>query len=303
MDTTRCLAIPCARTTTEGRVRMNQVIAFDIGGTNSRIALFEHGKIIWRDEAITPGQQGPATMLETMLGLLPQLEARSAPIVVAIAAQIINGCVNANNQNILRGWHNFPLASALSERSQRPVHLINDARAAAWGEYVYGAGRDCEQFLFVTISTGVGAGLVLNGRLHLARNGYEAELGETLTENGQMLEDLASGSALAKLALKNGYASARLLCDAADAGDTRADAVYRSGIREVAKKIADLVVMLGIQKVAVGGGLGLRVGYLARLQEEMKKFPPIYQCELVAASLGHDAGLYGAAAYASTRSS
>ncbi|MFZ6751040.1 ROK family protein [Undibacterium sp. Ren11W] len=280
---------------------MDQVIAFDIGGTNSRIALFEHGKIIWRDEAITPGQQGPTAMLETMLGLLPQLEARSAPIVVAIAAQIIDACVNANNQSILRGWNNFPLASVLSERAQRPVRLINDARAAAWGEYVYGAGRDCEQFLFVTISTGIGAGLVLNGRLHLARNGYEAELGETLTEHGQMLEDLASGSALARLALQNGYASARLFCDAADAGDIQADALYRSGIREVAKKIADLVVMLGIQKVAVGGGLGLRVGYLARLQDEMKKFPPTYQCELVAASLGHDAGLYGAAAYTTMR--
>jgi N-acylmannosamine kinase len=280
---------------------MDQVIAFDIGGTNSRIALVEHGQIVWRDEAPTPAQQGPAAMLETMLGLLAQSEARSVPttpIVVAIAAQVIGGCVNANNQGILRGWHDFPLASVLSERTRRPVSLINDARAAAWGEYRYGAGRDSEQFLFVTISTGVGAGLVLNGRLHLVRNGYEAELGETLTASGQMLEDLASGSALGKLALQNGYANAQLLCDAADAGDARAEALYRGGIGEVAKKIADLVVMLGIQKVAVGGGLGLRAGYLQRLQDEMKQFPTIYQCDLVAASLGHDAGLYGAAVFA-----
>lgn len=283
---------------------MDQVIAFDIGGTNSRIALVEHGQIVWRDEAPTPAQQGPAAMLETMLGLLVQSEMRAAPIatiapiVVAIAAQVIGGCVNANNQSILRGWQDFPLASVMSERTRRPVSLINDARAAAWGEYRYGAGRDSEQFLFVTISTGVGAGLVLNGRLHLARNGYEAELGEMLTASGQMLEDLASGSALGKLALQNGYANAQLLCDAADAGEARAEALYRGGICEVAKKLADLVVMLGIQKVAVGGGLGLRAGYLERLQDEMKKFPLIYQCDLVAASLGRDAGLYGAAAFA-----
>ncbi|MCX7217671.1 MAG: ROK family protein [Burkholderiales bacterium] len=280
---------------------MNQVIAFDIGGTNSRIALFEDGKIAWRDEAPTPAQLGPNAMLETMLGLYAPISTIEAPIGIAFAALIVGECIHTENENILRGCKNFPLASALSEKTTRTVSLINDARAAAWGEYVFGAGRGCEQFLFVTVSTAVGAGLVLNGRLHLASNGYEAELGETLTENGQMLEDLASGSALAKLALKNGYANAQLLCDAADAGDSKAEALYRSGIRELAKKIADLVVMLGIQKVAVGGGLGLRVGYLQRLQDEIKKFPPIYQCELVAASLGHDAGLYGAAAYASKR--
>lgn len=281
---------------------INQVIAFDIGGTNSRIALFEDGKIIWRDEAPTPAQQGPQAMVETMLTLLRPICAVNAPIGIAIAAQVIGEVVNAGNESILRGWNNFPLAAALAEKTERTanmvnmVSVVNDARAAAWGEYVGGSGCGSEQFLFVTISTGIGAGLVLNGRLHLARNGYEAELGETRTETGVMLEDLASGSALARIALQNGYASGKLLCDAADAGDLRAEALYRHGIKEVAKKLADLVVMLGIEKVAIGGGLGLRPGYLQRLNDEMRKFPLLYQCDLVAATLGHDAGLYGVAA-------
>lgn len=278
---------------------MTQVIAFDIGGTNSRIALFEHGKIDWRDEAATPAQQGPQAMVETMLALLRPISANNAPIAVAIAAQVVGAVVNAGNESILRGWHNFPLAAALAEKTQREVTMVsvvNDARAAAWGEYVFGAGRGSEQFLFVTISTGIGAGLVLNGRLHLARNGYEGELGETRTENGAMLEEIASGTALARIALQYGFASGKLLCDAADAGDAQAERLLRHGIQEVAKKLADLVVMLGIEKVAIGGGLGLRPGYLLRLSEEMSKFPCIYQCQLAAATLGHDAGLYGAAA-------
>ncbi len=278
---------------------VNQVIAFDIGGTNSRIALFEHGKIVWRDEAPTPAQQGPQAMIETMLTLLRPICAVNASIGVAIAAQVVGDVVNAGNESILRGWNNFPLAAALAEKTLRTANMIsvvNDARAAAWGEYVGGSGCGSEQFLFVTISTGIGAGLVLNGRLHLARNGYEAELGETRTETGAMLEDLASGTALARVALQNGYASGKLLCDAADAGDSRAEALYRHGIKEVAKKLADLVVMLGVEKVAIGGGLGLRPGYLQRLNDEMRKFPRIYHCTLVAASLGHDAGLCGVAA-------
>lgn len=275
---------------------MHQVIAFDIGGTNSRIALFEHGKIVWRDEAPTPGQQGPQAMLETMLALYRPIGAVQAPIGVAIAAQVVGSVVNAGNESILSGWHNFPLARLLTENTKQVVTVMNDARAATWGEYVAGSDNGSEQFLFVTISTGIGAGLVLNGRLHLARNGYEGELGETRTESGAMLEELASGTALSRFALQNGYASGKLLCDAADAGDICAEKLYRHGIKEVAKKLADLVVMLGIEKVAVGGGLGLRPGYLKRLQNEMSEFPRIYQCKLVAATLGHDAGIYGVAA-------
>jgi N-acylmannosamine kinase len=86
-----------------------------------------------------------------------------------------------------------------------------------------------------------------------------------------------------------------MLCDAADQGDPQADTLYQNGIREVAGKLADLAVMLGIQRVAVGGSVGLRPGYLERLERELKTYPPIYQLELVAAQLGHDAGLFGAA--------
>lgn len=280
---------------------MSQVIAFDIGGTNSRIALFEHGKIVWRNESPTPGKQGPQAILENMLALYSPISAVDAPIGVAFAALIVDNCVHTENENILRGCQHFPLVNALSEKTHRTVTLVNDARAATWGEYIHGAGRDSEQFLFMTVSTAIGAGLVLNGRLHLARNGYEGELGETRTENGPMLEEIASGTALGRIALQNGYPNGKLLCDAADAGDAKAETLYRQTIQEIAKKLADMVVMLGIEKVAVGGGLGLRVGYIERLRGELEKFPKIYHCDLIAAKLGHDAGLYGAAALAKKR--
>jgi N-acylmannosamine kinase len=178
--------------------------------------------------------------------------------------------------------------------------VVNDARAAAWGEFLSGSGRGIDEFLFLTVSTGVGAGLVLNKRLHLARNGFDAEIGEMPMPDGTTLEYHASGTALGRHAEAHGYAGARGLCDAADAGDAQAENLYLRGIREIARRLADLAVMLGIQRVALGGGVGLRPGYLERLRVEMEHYPAIYRYQIVRAELGHDAGLYGAAALAAS---
>jgi N-acylmannosamine kinase len=272
-------------------------IALDIGGTNSRIALFEDGRIVWRKQLPTPGSQGPQAMLQTMGDLRAGLDGFKLPPCiptgVAIAAQVANGCVNTDNQSILRGWQHVPLRALLAQQWACPLLLVNDARAAAWGEYEAGAGQGCEQFLFVTVSTGVGAGLVLNRRLHLAANGFDGELGETLLDDGSTLESHTSGSAVHRLALQHGHASGKALCDAADQGDAAADRLLQAAILPLAKKLADLVVLLGLEKIAIGGGLGLRPSYLARLRQAMARFAPMYQCPLVAAQLGDDAGLQG----------
>lgn len=277
---------------------MNETIAFDIGATNSRIALFENGKPTWKEQAPTPAREGPQAFVDMMEALCRPLPQRDAPVGVAIAATVTEGRVTAHNSDVLPGWSGFPLESVLSERLRRPVRVVNDARAAAWGEFIHGAGRGCDEFLFVTVSTGVGAGVVLNRRLHLAHNGFDAELGETRATAGGTLEDHASGTALGRLAAEHGYANGKLLCDAADRGDDAAEKLYRHGIKELASKLADLAVMLGIQRAAIGGSVGLRAGYVERLREELAQLPPMYRIELARAELDHDAGLYGAAALA-----
>jgi len=284
---------------------VNQIIALDVGGTKSRIALIEDGRIAWRDERDTLRAAGPAAMLEQMIELLRPMQRPhvpiDAPIGVAITGQIADGCVTAHNSAVLPGWQRYPLRRQLSDALGRPVTVVNDARAAAWGEYLHGAGRGLSEFLFLTVSTGVGAGLILNHRLHLAKNGFDAEIGEMTMPDGASLEDHASGTALARHAARLGYDGARALCDAADASDARAEEVYLHGIREIARKLADLAVMLGIERVALGGSVGLRPGYLERLQREMERFRPIQRYELVRAELGADAGLHGAAALAAAQ--
>jgi N-acylmannosamine kinase len=272
-----------------------KIVVFDIGGTQSRVALFEDERIVWRDQAATPSHAGPEDMVNSMVQLCGPVAELDVEIGVAITGQIVNGCVTAHNPAIMANWQSFPLQQHLSARLKRPVQIFNDARAAAWGEFRFGSGQDCHEFLFLTVSTGVGAGLILNRRLHIAQNGFDAEIGEMKVADGDTLENHASGTALNQLAARHGYGDAKLLCDAADQGDPRANSLYESGIRAIAAKLADLAVMLGIQRVAIGGSVGLRPGYLDRLQRALRSYPPIYQIELVAARLGHDAGLIGAA--------
>jgi len=282
---------------------MKKEIVFDIGGTQSRIALFDNGKLVWRDQLTTPSQAGPEAMLDSMAQLFIPVASHDALVGVAITGHIKDGCVTAHNQAILSDWQSYPLQQRLAEKLMRPVSVFNDARAAAWGEFRFGNGQECDDFLFLTVSTGVGAGLILNRRLHIAKNGFDAEIGEMLTADGKTLENHASGTALNQLALQHGYDDARSLCDAADQGDPQANALYQHGINEIAKKLADLAVMVGIQRVAVGGSVGLRSGYLDRLRLAMSQYPAIYQIEFVAAQLGHDAGLVGAADLLSTSAS
>lgn len=274
----------------------------DIGGSISRAALVDGTQLLWRAQCPTPAQQGPEAMLETMSSLL--LEAPAAlvssqtAVGVAMAGQVVEGTVTAHNTQLLPGWTAFPLAERLRQRWGREVRVFNDARAAAWGEHGFGAGRGCPDFMFVTVSTGVGAGLVLGGRLHLARNGMDAELGEALLPDGQTLENLASGTALNLQARQAGWVDARALFEAADAGDAAAEALVSAGVVQLARKLADVSVLLGVTRTAVGGGVGLRPGYLDRLRRALQALPALYQQELRPAELGVDAGLVGAAALA-----
>jgi len=182
----------------------------------------------------------------------------------------------------------------MGARTGLPVAVLNDARAAAWGEHVYGAGREVSEFMFVTVSTGVGAGLVLGGRLHLARNGLDAELGFTQVE-GKMLEHHASGRALDREAAARGWKGAEELAERAERGEREADAPYTRSATLLAAKLADVAVLLGVTRVALGGSVGLRAGYLARVRAALEPFP--VRPEVVHAALGADAGLLGGAEY------
>jgi N-acylmannosamine kinase len=277
-----------------------ETLALDIGGTKTAAARVAGGRILARAEVPTPpvADRTPLGVVAAALGILEPLRARAAGLGVAMTGRVVGGRTYPLNQETLPGWEGFDLRGRLETHTGLPTVVLNDARAAAWGEAVYGAGRGVSEFAFVTVSTGVGAGLVLGGELYRAANGLEGELGFThVGAPGEgVLEHAASGTALGRAAAARGWGDARDLAERAEAGDEEADALYKRSAHLLAAKLADLAVMLGVTRVALGGSVGLRAGYLARVRAALAPLP--HPPEVVHAELGPDAGLLGAADYA-----
>ncbi len=276
------------------------ILALDIGGTKLSAALIEGANVIERREAPTPtADRRPESVTRAALALLGPFVGQAHALGVAATGSVAEGRVTALNADTLQGWHGFDLREALERETHLETTVLNDADAAAWGEYALGAGRGTENFAFVTVSTGVGGGLVLNNKLHLTRHGLHSELGYTISPDGTPIELIASGGALEKWAKARGWAGAREVVARAAQGDPDASAKLSESARLVAFKLADLRASLGIERAAIGGGLGLSGGYLERVRGVLDGLgEPWKALEVVPAALGVDAGLVGAAAWA-----
>jgi N-acylmannosamine kinase len=277
------------------------ILALDIGGTKLAAALWDGSALLERAEMPTPtDDRSPDGVVGAALELLRPLAPRALALGVAATGAVANGRVTALNVDTLQGWDAFDLRGALEVSLHLPTVVLNDADAAGWGEYALGAGRGTRDFAFVTVSTGVGGGIVLNERLHTTSHGVHAELGYTLTPNGQPLELVASGGALDRWARERGWNDTRDIVIQALQGDAIAEGKLEESAGLIAVTLANLYVTLGVTRVAVGGGLGLAAGYLERVQRALRSFgEPWDALEVVRAQLGVDAGLIGAANWAS----
>jgi len=158
---------------------------------------------------------------------------------------VVSECSN------LPGWDRVPLGTRLSDRWGVPVTVTNDAKAACWAEYSSGAGVGTRHMAFVTLSTGIGAGFVFDGRLYQGARGIAGELGETRDDTGQTSERGASGSALwARFGIR-----AEDLRALYDAGDPRAREGYDHLVTRLGRLLANVATLLDPERIVVGGGL------------------------------------------------
>ena len=207
-----------------------------------------------------------------------------------------------------------PLPSRSRPCSRRalglPVRLLNDGAAAAWGEYRFGAGRGARSLVFVTISTGVGGGIVLHGRPLSGRQGLAGQVGFLTADpdgppcgSGRRgtLESVASGAALARQATEVfGRPLDAPALFALHGRDPRADAILDAAAAATARAFADLAALLDPDRIVVGGGVGLAPGYLELVAAHLAAEPELFRPPLARAELGADAGLIGAASWAET---
>jgi len=202
-------------------------------------------------------------------------------------------------------WPDRLSTGELSSALGLPVYVANDADLAAVGEALLGAGATSPDVAYVTISTGIGAGVVHRGRLVHGRRSL-AEIGHTvidwkawLERAPCTLEELGSGSGLAVLARQAGLGDldARQVEEAAVGGDPRADAIWEAAIAACAVGVANVLMDFSPSTVVIGGGLGRRSEFFDRVRALVLSRPEHQPDDLaiVASALGDDAGLMGSA--------
>jgi glucokinase len=306
------------------------ICAVDLGGTNLRAANVDHhGLIHERFKCATVATQSAEQIVAAIAAAVRQCEAaaiargmqiRSVSVVVPGSVQLDTGVViNAPNLPSLAG---FAFAPALNNALGDRVLLENDANAAALGEMWQGAARDCRTIICLTLGTGVGSGIILNGQLWRGVDGLAGELGHTSVEpfggvhckcgNFGCLEVYASATAIVRLTLErllrhpdsilNSIASelsSEKIFKSAKDEDELAIEVFRTMGTYLGVAMASFINIFNPEMIVIGGGVAASWEMFAEQAkaEVMKRAFAVSarRCRIERAESGDDAGLLGAA--------
>jgi len=304
--------------------------AIDLGGTKIAAAIVDRsGSIISSLRHPTLASEGREAVLKRMCHILEEAAAQAGisieqlkgigigvPGVVDLGAGTVEGFAN------LPGWEGFQLRRFFQQRCEIPVMVDNDANAAALGENLFGAGKDCLEMLYITISTGIGGGIISNGRIVRGASGAAGEIGHIVIDpsgreckcgNYGCWETVSSGTAIAaeiksmiskgehtiaaELAL-DGEIKAEHIFEAYRRGDSLAAQVVERALNYTGLGVANLVNVLNPEIVVLGGGVA-QVGDLildaVRRKVSELAFGSAINVKIQPAILGLEVGVVGAA--------
>ncbi len=274
---------------------MTAVLAADIGGTKVLAALVSGGRLEARRMIETKRDAGPDAWTVALGDAARDWAGCWRGVGVAVTGAVTAGRWRALNPGTLDIPEGYPLADRVRALTGTVPVLANDAQAAAWGEYRHGAGAG-RDMAFLTVSTGIGGGLVLGGRLVRGYTGVAGSFGQ-MTETGARIEDMASGRWIAAEAARRGHpVDARGVFAAAAAGECWAAEVLDLSAARVAALCRAVLWAADPEVIVVGGGVGLAPGYLPRLRAALEASVPNSGARLLPAALGADAGVIGVAA-------
>jgi glucokinase len=281
----------------------------DLGGTNIKLGRVEGGKVVARLEV--PTEHDAEACLDAMAAGIGELSGTKQPDAVGIG---LPGVIDAERTRVLDSPNLLFLEGlAITERLGSllgcPVQLENDANVAALGEARCGAGQDHPDFLFVTIGTGIGGGLLLGGSLYTGPGGMGGEFGHLTVGHDRQcgcgalgcLEAIASARAMETMAAQQLGKAQPLkdLADGARAGDRDALAVFQTAGSCLGEAMAQVALLLDLRVFLFGGGGGPVLDLLrkpARAVLNQRCFGrDADDFTLLPATLGNDAGLLGAA--------
>lgn len=302
------------------------LLVVDIGGTKVSSAWWRHGHLSQvRTRPMARDEAGFVALLQDLHRDYPH----ARQLGVAVTGRAVAGVVRAVNAAMIGFWNGYPLAARMAGVGLPAPLLLNDAQAAAWGEFRAdvdadvgrpsgqegrGAGGGDEaleggrDLLFVTLSTGVGGGLVLGGRLQSGAAGLAGHIGHVGTAlravdgdqacscgRRNCLETVASGTALARQGrhVLGRECTAQEVLARAQSGDAALQQVVAVAAAAVAQALADARALTGVARVRLGGGLGLAPMMFDAIERALRELPPLFVPVLEPARLGVLAGLIG----------
>lgn len=303
------------------------LFGIDIGGTTCKCGTFgEDGTLLLKEEIPTRKDEGGSLILSDIKAYIEKIIAEkqlNKSDVIGIGFGVPGSCMEDGTVNkcINLGWGVFNVSKTLEDMIGIPVKIGNDANMAALGEYWVGGGADYNSLVMVTIGTGVGGGIIVNGKPIVGFNGAAAELGHLPIVDEEQetcncgkkgcLEQVASATGIVRIAnrmlsmseepssLRNlPYISAKTVFDEAKSGDKIATEVVEYVGKYLGKGLACAAGMIDPEVFVIGGGVSAAGDYLLELIERHYKeqvFHPSKNTKIVKATLGNDAGMYGAA--------
>jgi len=273
-------------------------LVLDIGGTKILAALVQGAEVLAEARADTDSAAGPQGWIEAGARLAAPWAGRYARAAAAVTGLVAEGRWSALNPGVLPIPDGFPLEERLAGRLGCPARAVNDGQAAAWGEFRFGAGQGADM-VFLTLSTGIGGGIVLGGRLLLGRGGLAGHVGVTapvLCGEPPHVEDGISGRFIAAEAARAGHPTdARGVFAAARAGEGWAEAILALSAARFARLLGNVQLVLAPERIVLGGGIGLAPGHIGRLRTLLEPLPSLRRPRLESAALGDRAGVVGAA--------
>jgi len=309
----------------------DNLVGVDLGGTRIRAILrCDDGRILGRAASLTGAEEGPEAVLRRIHATIEEAVGDHDWGGIAGVGIGAPGPLDPFRGVVLQapnlpGWHNVPLRDIVADAFDKPTELGNDANLAALGEHEFGAGRGVDDMVYVTISTGIGGGIISNGSLLLGCQGLAGEVGHhTIVVDGPLcgcgnrgcLEALASGTAIGRMgreAAARGQGdvllrlandrpegiTSRVVADAARTGDATAIEIIRRAAVYIGIGLANLVSILNPELFVLGGGV-TQIGDLLfdTIRETLAQtaMSSMRGVRVVPATLGDDVVLMGAIA-------
>jgi glucokinase len=293
-------------------------LGIDLGGTQLRAALVtDNGEVVKRAALATDVDGGPDAIVAQMVVLANEVRIGAPAGLIETIGVCSPGPLDTDTGVVLEiatmpGWENFPLRQRLRDAFQQSVILENDCIAACFGEWKYGAGRGVDNLVYVTVSTGIGGGVIVDGQLLRGHRGMAGHIGHMMiSPDGPRcgcggvgcFEAFASGTNFAIAGRAKGFADAQSIVEAARRGDSAAMALVDQEAKYLGYGFASLLHLYSPQRLIMGGGVSKALDIMLepiKRQVAALAMPPFRGADIVASQLGDNSGLVGVAGLALT---